>query len=410
MTKFTIIVPTRERSMPLDYCLKNLLKQDHSNFEILVSDNNSQDETASIVSAFNDSRIRYINTGKRISMSHNWEFALSHVESGWVLFIGDDDGLLPNALSVIEMVIAATGCEALTTTSTTFWWPNHFEFKFNGEITIPMPEAKLFEVKSSAKILELVMKGVAPYRELPWLYNGGASSVNLLNRLRRSDGNFFCSFNPDLYSAIALALGTTTYAHINIPISINGASKFSNGTSNMLGQIDRPNSPASKMMQEENIPFHSVLKHGKSFQMLVYEAYLQAAHLYTIPKYNLVDQVNVALKVAPPLDFIDVLNDCKAVAQKNNIVMPALGVVKISRTIYKLSEFYRHLRRRRNIVLAAESLGAHNVDLASDAIKYIYSMLDTIYHQSFFNKIILQVFVFSISSSRYFLRIVAKYR
>jgi hypothetical protein len=51
-----------------------------------------------VVASFKDPRIRYVNTGKHLSMSHNWEFALSHVEKGYVTFVGDDDGLLPGAI------------------------------------------------------------------------------------------------------------------------------------------------------------------------------------------------------------------------------------------------------------------------------------------------------------------------
>ena len=240
MTKFTIIVPTRDRALSLQYCLKNLLKQDYQNFEVLVSDNCSKDDTATVVSTFQDARIRYINTGNRVSMSHNWEFSLSHVNEGWVLFVGDDDGLLPNALKTLDKVIKESGCEALTTATCSYWWPHHFPFMPDGQLSVPLPSKKLYEIRRSDIVLDKVMNGRVGYQELPWLYNGGASSVALLKRLRALDSRFFRSFNPDIYSAISLGLGTNSYASINIPIAINGASKFSNGTSSMFGQNQDP--------------------------------------------------------------------------------------------------------------------------------------------------------------------------
>ena len=44
-TKFTVIVPTRERADTLHYCLQTIVRQKYDNLQILVSDNFSQDDT-----------------------------------------------------------------------------------------------------------------------------------------------------------------------------------------------------------------------------------------------------------------------------------------------------------------------------------------------------------------------------
>jgi len=76
--RFTVIIPTRERAATLRHCLATVTAQDFASLEILVSDNCSSDETAAVVAANGDPRIRYLNTGRRLSMSHNWEFALGY--------------------------------------------------------------------------------------------------------------------------------------------------------------------------------------------------------------------------------------------------------------------------------------------------------------------------------------------
>ena len=104
-TKFTIVIPTRERCDTLYWSLHTCVSQRYENLEILVSDNYSQDATRDVVMSFNDPRIRYVNTGKRVSMTANWEFALAHVEDGYVTYIGDDDGMMPNALVELNQLI-----------------------------------------------------------------------------------------------------------------------------------------------------------------------------------------------------------------------------------------------------------------------------------------------------------------
>ena len=89
--KFTIVIPTRERADTLAHTLANVVLQDYGNFQILVSDNASDDDTREVVQSFTrtHNNIRYINTNQRLSMSHNWEFALSHIDDGWVIFLGE---------------------------------------------------------------------------------------------------------------------------------------------------------------------------------------------------------------------------------------------------------------------------------------------------------------------------------
>ena len=77
-THFNVIVPTRERADVLLHCLRTIVAQDYERLKIIVSDNFSQDHTEEIVRSFRDERISYLNTGARLSMSHNWEFALGH--------------------------------------------------------------------------------------------------------------------------------------------------------------------------------------------------------------------------------------------------------------------------------------------------------------------------------------------
>ena len=373
--KFTVIVPTRERADTLFGCIKNLLQQDYDNFEILVSDNFSQDKTYDLVSSFSSPIIRYINTGKRISMAHNWEFALRQVDSGWVMFIGDDDGLIQGSLITLNDVINSTSCDALTATSCDFWWPKHFLSKPDGELTIPLPVKNLYEIRSSARMLDLVMRGEIPYSELPWLYHGGAASVDLLNKLRGADGNFFQSINPDIYSAISLALGTQTYVKVDTPIAINGASKFSGGVSYMQGNKDEITSPSSKFLGESNIPFDSRLILGKSLQLFVFECYLKANHLYKIANYSLINQLKIALISAPSNYFQTLLVDCKLMATSNNIPFPRISVIVFFRLIFRIKFIFRSIFKRPAITVSATKLGAWDIHLAAISAKNIYVFL-----------------------------------
>src|SRR3954449_382929 len=103
--RMTIIIPTRERCDTLRWAIKTCVTQDYDDLEILISDNASTDATTDVIAEYDDTRIRYVNPGRRLGMSEHWEFAFSHVTSGHLGVIGDDDGLLPGAIEDLARII-----------------------------------------------------------------------------------------------------------------------------------------------------------------------------------------------------------------------------------------------------------------------------------------------------------------
>ena len=105
MKSVCIIIPTRERAHTLKYTIKTCLNQEYRNLRVLVCDNYSSDNTKEVVSSFKDSRLDYINPGKRLSMSENWEFAMNNCHEDLVTIIGDDDGFLPNSIDQATTIL-----------------------------------------------------------------------------------------------------------------------------------------------------------------------------------------------------------------------------------------------------------------------------------------------------------------
>lgn len=278
--KITVIVPTRERCDVLEKCLRTLTKQDYGNLEILVSDNFSSDDTTEVVRAANDRRIRYVNTGQRVSMSHNWEFALSNVTDGWVTFIGDDDGLPARAIETVADIIANTDVMAIRSRFATYEWP---EICGQDHGYLIVPRSTGLEIRTSATWLARVMRGHAKYTELPVLYNGGYADMAVLSRIKQVMGCYFHSANPDVYSGVAIGRMVDRYAYTHVPLAISGSSRHSTGTSFYSKSKQRNLSPSRNFSMEGNIPFHPDLplrpdgSYPLSLHALVYEAYLQSS-------------------------------------------------------------------------------------------------------------------------------------
>jgi len=280
--RITVIIPTRERCDVLESSLRTVTSQDYDNLEIIVSDNCSSDDTEGVVRRANDSRIRYLNTGKRLSMSHNWEFALSHVEDGWVTFMGDDDGLMPGSIDRIAAIIQATRAQVIRTEFCTYDWPGMPE-RPKGQLIVPL--TKGLEKRNCRKWLRHALEGRVRYGQLPMIYNGGFIHFSVLQRIKSGMGAFFSSLNPDVYTAVAISRLTDEFLFVREPLAISGTSKHSNGHSSFSISAQRNPDPYQQFLKEGNIPFHPdmpTLADGKiplSLQACVYEAYLQSAPL-----------------------------------------------------------------------------------------------------------------------------------
>ncbi|MBG9388884.1 glycosyltransferase family 2 protein [Caenimonas aquaedulcis] len=353
---FTIIIPTRERADTLAWTLRTVLDQQWPRLNIIVSDNASRDNTREVVESFADSRIRYINTGRRISMSHNWEFALGHVNEGWVGFVGDDDGLLPGALERVARVIEATGARTVVSRWRFYFWPG----AAGPANQLMVHCGSGYEVRDSSQWLRRLMDGRVVYHDLPHIYSGGFADVALLRASRNAEGTFFCSMTPDVYSAIALASTHPSYVMIHEPIAVMGVSAHSNGASNF--SPNAPPGPSEQFFSEPNIPFHAALGSNrvKSIPIVVYESYLQALHLHGNRLHvRLRDQLILALAQAAPADRAAIRAYCEEILLREDPPQAALP-----------SDARMVLRRLADRLRGLPGLGVRLADLTVDASDY----------------------------------------
>jgi abequosyltransferase len=101
----TISIPTYNRSFFLNELLSCLLDQCISNpkIELLVSDNDSSDETPSIVKAYINRglEIRYLRNTTNVGADRNFLQCFEKARGKYVWIIGDDDVVIPGAIGKI---------------------------------------------------------------------------------------------------------------------------------------------------------------------------------------------------------------------------------------------------------------------------------------------------------------------
>ncbi len=352
---FTVVIPTRERCDTLEHSLRTCVTQDYDDLEILVSDNYSQDRTREIVDSYKDPRIRYINTGKRVSMSDNFEFALSHVKhEGYVIFIGDDDGLMPNAIQDINTTIFQTGAQVLRWDVASYFWPN-LEKSHANRLSIPSLYSNITS-QDSEKTIQNVLSFKATYASLPVLYMYSAVKYEVISNIKKFSNRFYNSWIPDVYSGFAIAGSIDSFVNTTRPYVIAGASHNSNGASVSRVTSDKP---YMMFLKEDNIPFHKSLVKSLSLDELVIECFLQASdHLPFFKKYS-VDMDKLIYKMMEGAVsrqkeiYSEIKNAVIQIGVMHNLTLAAENAININpmKNSVNINKYtFRNLKRSRYII------------------------------------------------------------
>ena len=96
--KVSVIIPTYNRADLLPRAVNSVLAQTYQDYEVIIVDDYSPDDTQEVIAAFTDPRVRFIRhkTNRRQSASINTGIANARGE--YIAFLDDDDEWLPNKL------------------------------------------------------------------------------------------------------------------------------------------------------------------------------------------------------------------------------------------------------------------------------------------------------------------------
>jgi glycosyltransferase involved in cell wall biosynthesis len=90
-------MPVHNGAAFISKAIGSVLTQTFRDFDLLVIDDGSTDETASVVHSFNDDRVRYFYQGNR-GPSAARNTGIQHSAASWVAFLDSDDYWLPKKL------------------------------------------------------------------------------------------------------------------------------------------------------------------------------------------------------------------------------------------------------------------------------------------------------------------------
>jgi len=101
---FSIVIPTYNRSEFITIAINSVISQTISDWELIIVDDGSTDNTESLIKQFIDPRIRYFKTlNNERGAARN--FGIEKAVGKWICFLDSDDYLLLNHLEVAFEII-----------------------------------------------------------------------------------------------------------------------------------------------------------------------------------------------------------------------------------------------------------------------------------------------------------------
>jgi glycosyltransferase involved in cell wall biosynthesis len=234
---FSIIIPTYNREKSITNCLKSVINQTFSDFEILVIDNKSTDNTIDKIKNFSDERIKLFSNDKNYERCYSRNKGMKNATGEYITFLDSDDLLLPNHLQnwfdfilkkkkensfyICNKLICKDNEEVIK--------PSHTKYEdienllkspvIPGQTCIPYKIANSFQFETDYLIFEdtaLWLQMAMKFEIQTAHFNSYSYSVNNDNSVNVKKNNFgairccsiknFMSQNPDIVSALGSRL------------------------------------------------------------------------------------------------------------------------------------------------------------------------------------------------------------
>ena len=233
----SVVIATKNRERYCVETINSILNLESEEIEITIADNSATTAVKKYVEKLGDSRIKYRYDNSAISSIQNFNRAMELATGDYVCLLGDDDGMLPNALETLKWASENDVDSFCSNRAVAFYWPGALERYPNGFVEIPVfsdARTKIFPKKELDSLLKSGLQNYLLY-SLPKSYHGFVKR-SLMQKIKDTTGHFYGGLSPDIYSAVALSLLAENHYVVDMPLTIAGVCKTSTTADNFSGK------------------------------------------------------------------------------------------------------------------------------------------------------------------------------
>lgn len=228
--KYSIIIPVFNGLPYLEFAVGSVLVSDRTDFELIISDDCSDDGSWEWISSLKDSRVKIVRTQRRMSMSNHWNFAISQASGVWQMFLGQDDAVQSYFFDYVDWLTEeadSRGIKAIVGKRAYLNWPGvtpepRFALEFVGKHSI--------RERATAVDSALAASSVRAYHFLPQMYTSSIFHADAVGAIRSSQAGELIVCQPqDASLAASYCTQFERYLYSTLPFSWVGTSPSSAG-------------------------------------------------------------------------------------------------------------------------------------------------------------------------------------
>ncbi|MEM7439514.1 MAG: glycosyltransferase family 2 protein [Pseudomonadota bacterium] len=271
--KISIIIPTRERAYYLKSSIQTVLDIKDDNIELIVADNASTDGTRQVVAGFDDPRLIYLPSERRVSMRENFNRSVLGSSGDYVLIFGDDDAIVPGQFKYLRQIAEDRRPDAVTWGKAGYYWPVENYGKNPGTIRFYRSRSfgPIFHYDPSTQIEPLLECNFSVMNPPPHIYHGCVSRA-YLDRISPKPDLYFDGVIPDVNFQFRAIFEGGDFWHVHHPFTINGASPASNGSATVDVKAASGSPKIAQAFNEENKvdPYDDVIDHAQTIDLVIF--------------------------------------------------------------------------------------------------------------------------------------------
>lgn len=270
MTKYllSIIIPTRNRQKYCKAAVSQILNHNWENVEVCVQDNSEDNSLREWVDTLRNNNVVYNCHPGTLSFVDNFSEAVSLANGDYLCMIGDDDGILPSILPLVEEMVRQGADAAIPALNFIYFWPSEQHIVENSEKGLLISHLHTEHPKKKPKVVydgekeisKLLRNGIQNYIDynIPRLYHGIVRR-DILQQVKAVTGHYFGGLTPDMYMATALSITCKKILRVNHSVTISGICPTSGSSDSATGKHTGELSQAPHFRGHDNYKWDEII-------------------------------------------------------------------------------------------------------------------------------------------------------
>lgn len=239
--KLSIVIPTKNRQQYCIAAVEQILSLKLDNTEIVIQDNSDDNRLEVFLKSYTkEGKLKYNYAEGVISFVDNFSAPLPLCRGKYVCMIGDDDGVLPNIISVVDYAQQNDYDAIIPGLNSVYFWPSSNPIIKNaqdGYMCLAYINNSIVEVNPENGLHQLMQTAGQKYQslDLPRLYHGIVKREKI-EVIKKMTGFYFDGLTPDIYMSVALSVVCKKVCRLGFPITISGICPHSGSSDSATGK------------------------------------------------------------------------------------------------------------------------------------------------------------------------------